>query len=115
MVANRSDVTTDYRRRSCRRSPAKARRARGRHLRQVENAADTPDISVHHITRRTPAAVLRWSVVAGMTDAEPCRRESSLLADLQQARRSGDGWGQRSSDDTLIHIFERFVLVGSCE
>ncbi|MFN7982013.1 MAG: tRNA uridine-5-carboxymethylaminomethyl(34) synthesis GTPase MnmE [Vicinamibacterales bacterium] len=77
-----------------------------------ERAADTPEISnVRHITLLTNATAVLRSVVAGMADRGAVPSEEFVLADLQQARALLESvTGQRSSDDTLIHIFERFCV-----
>ena len=119
MVASKSDVTTDW-------APADAVRVSsvtGEGLDALvdaifdkltggERAADTPDISnVRHITLLTNASAVLRSVVAGMTERGAVPSEEFVLADLQQARALLESvTGQRSSDDTLIHIFERFCV-----
>lgn len=77
-----------------------------------EATDDTPEISnVRHVNLLTGAAGVLRSVVSTIEARGAKLSEEFVLADLQQARALLESvTGQRSSDDTLIHIFERFCV-----
>jgi len=77
-----------------------------------EQTLDTPEISnVRHIDLLTEARSVLTALVSGLDSRGADLSEEFVLADLQQARALLESvTGQRSSDETLIHIFERFCV-----
>lgn len=77
-----------------------------------EATTDTPAISnIRHVNLLTQARAVLTTVISGIEERGAELSEEFVLADLQQARALLESVnGQRSADDTLIHIFERFCV-----